>query len=72
MSNAPKTTWQPSRDPAEAAADSYKSWALGIKAVREKCIRAGSVLPRPGDAEEARWKAEGVVPPSQMKAARDG
>lgn len=53
-----------------AAENSAKGYELAIKAAREKCIRAGTILPRIGDEQEKRWQREGVKPPSELDSAR--
>lgn len=47
------------RDPKEAADDARKSYDEAIKAMRERQIRAGRILPRQDDPEEMRWFREG-------------
>ena len=39
--------------------DGIKSYALGIAAWRELCIRSGSVQPSKDDPDELRWAREG-------------
>lgn len=56
--------------PQERADDSFKSWALGIAAAREVCVRKGQILPRVGDAEEQRWAREGFISNRELDCVR--
>jgi hypothetical protein len=58
------------RDERESAADSERSHALAIKALREKLVRSGQIQPRPGDATEARWLKEGPRPFNELEAVQ--
>lgn len=50
--------------------DGPKSYSLALAALREKCIRKREIQPRPGDADEARWAREGVVPDRELETVR--
>lgn len=54
----------------EADDDSRKSYDLGLRAWREREIRAGRMAPL--TEQEFRWVAEGEVPPGEMDCARNG
>ncbi len=58
------------RCPIEADDDSRKSFELGLRAWREREIRAGRIPPL--TEQDFRWAAEGEVPPHQMDCARNG
>jgi hypothetical protein len=57
---------------ADENTDGFKSYALAIRALREKCIRSGQILPSIGDATEQKWAAEGPVANCELEAARNG
>lgn len=59
--------------PYDPADNSYRSWELGIAALRETRIRRGQIQPEKGNATEERWAREGDAPPSKLDAVkRDG
>lgn len=39
--------------------DGHRSYTLGHAALREMCIRSGSVKPSEGNLDEERWAREG-------------
>ena len=55
----------------DAADNSARCYELAIRAAREKCIRAGQILPRTGDATEKRWTEEGPRKPEELETVRE-
>lgn len=54
----------------EPFADYFASYALGVSAIREQCVRSGVYPPRPNDADEIRWAKEGPRSPDKLDTAR--
>lgn len=55
----------------DAAKNSAAGYELGIAAHREICIRKRQIQPRPDDAREQRWAAEGMVPVRKLETVKD-
>lgn len=55
----------------DPAANSFRSWAIGIAAMREIALRRGIIEPRENDPTEARWRAEGPVEMHRLDTVRE-
>ena len=55
-------------DTYDPARDSYESWSLAVRAIREQMVRAG--LTKPLTTTEERQAAEGERPRAQLDCVR--
>lgn len=56
--------------PRDKAIDGYRSYELAIEALRETCIRSGSIQPRSDRPDEVRWSREGYRGPAELDSVR--